>query len=128
MATLRPHRLVVAVTSAALVLGGCSQGSAPQSEEAQRQPTPTPTATEAPTLREPPRPAAPQARGLQRFYDQGVAWKPCTGGFECGEVRVPLDYDSPAGETLSLAVSRRPGSSAGRRDTASDRVSPAGLS
>ena len=69
MATLRPHRLVVAVTSAALVLGGCSQGSAPHSEEAQReeaqrQPTPTPTATEAPTLREPPRPAAPQARGL----------------------------------------------------------------
>jgi pimeloyl-ACP methyl ester carboxylesterase len=112
-----PHRLVVAVTITVLLLGGCTTGSAPPGNEAVPQPRPTPTATRTPTLEGPP-PAAgttPEADGVRRFYDQRVSWRPCAGGFECGEVRVPLDYDRPSGQTLALAVSRHPADGPGRR-------------
>src|SRR6266540_366943 len=40
-----------------------------------------------------------------------IAWSKCyaqMGPFECGTVQVPLDYDSPTGTTISLAVVRLP--------------------
>jgi len=40
-----------------------------------------------------------------------IAWSKCysrLGPFECGTVQVPLDYDSPNGTTISLAVVRLP--------------------
>jgi pimeloyl-ACP methyl ester carboxylesterase len=40
-----------------------------------------------------------------------IAWSKCysqMGPFECGTVQVPLDYDSPNGTTISLAVVRLP--------------------
>src|SRR6266498_2052468 len=40
-----------------------------------------------------------------------IAWSKCYaqfGPFECGTVQVPLDYDSPNGTTISLAVVRLP--------------------
>jgi pimeloyl-ACP methyl ester carboxylesterase len=38
-----------------------------------------------------------------------IAWSTCYGGpFQCGTVQVPLDYDSPNGATISLAVLRLP--------------------
>jgi hypothetical protein len=40
-----------------------------------------------------------------------VSWSKCyafLGSFECGTVQVPLDYDRPAGATISLAVVRLP--------------------
>jgi pimeloyl-ACP methyl ester carboxylesterase len=40
-----------------------------------------------------------------------IAWKPCADpaqrGFQCGTLRVPLDYDDPGGRTIRLAVIRR---------------------
>jgi pimeloyl-ACP methyl ester carboxylesterase len=48
------------------------------------------------------------APGLRRFYTQQVSWHPCTSGFECTKVLVPLDYRHPGRGTISLAVSRRP--------------------
>jgi pimeloyl-ACP methyl ester carboxylesterase len=37
-----------------------------------------------------------------------VAWEPCGGGFECGSIEVPLDYDDPGGPTIEIGVNRRP--------------------
>jgi pimeloyl-ACP methyl ester carboxylesterase len=38
-----------------------------------------------------------------------ISWSKCYGGpFECGTVQVPLDYGSPNGATISLAVVRLP--------------------
>ncbi len=48
--------------------------------------------------------------GLARFYDQKLDWAPCAGSL-CTWVRVPLDYDKPAGETIRLRVKLRPATS-----------------
>ncbi|MEV7395870.1 alpha/beta hydrolase [Aeromicrobium sp. NPDC092404] len=45
--------------------------------------------------------------GLERFYDQKLDWDPC-GRSICTWVRVPLDYEEPAGETIRLRVKLRP--------------------
>lgn len=59
---------------------------------------------------------------------QRVAWGPCKGlpspqpgqpapasGFDCANVRVPLDYSKPQGETISLALIRTKATEPGRR-------------
>ena len=35
-------------------------------------------------------------------------WKSCDGSFQCASLDVPLDYDKPDGEQLTLALVRRP--------------------
>jgi pimeloyl-ACP methyl ester carboxylesterase len=42
-------------------------------------------------------------------------WIPCREGFECAKVSVPLDYDKPAGETITVSVIRLPAASPRRR-------------
>src|SRR5256885_4564454 len=37
-----------------------------------------------------------------------IAWTDCGGGFQCGNLNVPLDYDHPDGRKISLAVIRVP--------------------
>ena len=40
-----------------------------------------------------------------------IAWSKCfsqLGPFECGTVQVPLDYDSPNGASISIALVRLP--------------------
>ncbi len=47
-----------------------------------------------------------------------IAWSPCYkqfGPFQCGTVQVPLDYDSPNGAAISIAMIRLPASDTGRR-------------
>jgi pimeloyl-ACP methyl ester carboxylesterase len=47
-----------------------------------------------------------------------VAWNKCysdLGPFQCGTVQVPLDYDSPNGATISLALVRLPASDPAHR-------------
>ncbi|KAB2591372.1 alpha/beta hydrolase [Streptomyces arboris] len=57
--------------------------------------------------------------GLDRYYDQRLAWGTCvqspddtTGrdldaaGVQCANVTVPLDYTAPRGRTITVAVSR----------------------
>jgi pimeloyl-ACP methyl ester carboxylesterase len=47
-----------------------------------------------------------------------VAWSPCYkdfGPFECGSVQVPLDYDSPNGAAISIAMVRLPATDPGHR-------------
>ncbi len=40
--------------------------------------------------------------------DSALDWEPCGGGWDCALLEVPLDYDQPAGETIEIAVTRRP--------------------
>jgi len=108
-----PYRLLAALCAGVLLLTGCSTGSSRSGEHAQ-------AAGQAPSRTPPPDRAGGAGRsapgdtgtaaatGLRRFYAQHVSWHPCTSGFECTKVLVPLDYRHPSGRTISLAVSRRP--------------------
>jgi pimeloyl-ACP methyl ester carboxylesterase len=50
--------------------------------------------------------AAPATLGA---YDaQRLRWAPCSGGFECARLLVPVDYRHPAGQRFSLPVIRLP--------------------
>jgi hypothetical protein len=64
--------------------------------------------------------ASPGGAAATRGYRaQTLAWQPCAGQLaelECATVRVPLDYGSPDGPTMNVAISRlRTGSAAKRR-------------
>ncbi len=55
--------------------------------------------------------------GLESFYSQKLDWQPCkpdpaadgdsTGTFLCATAEVPLDYDKPDGQTISIALKKR---------------------
>ena len=52
-------------------------------------------------------------RGLESFYNQTIDWKDCSDGtspFQCGMVTVPLDYDHPDGQTITIALKKLPAS------------------
>ncbi|MGH3356806.1 MAG: alpha/beta fold hydrolase, partial [Nocardioidaceae bacterium] len=101
--TRRPRLRLLAVWSTVLVL--CATAGCDAVSSLQGEPDEVPTVSPPPTPTRP-MPAAPN--GLRPYFDQEVRWKPCDGGFECTKVEVPLDYDDPSGERVSLAVSRRP--------------------
>jgi pimeloyl-ACP methyl ester carboxylesterase len=44
-----------------------------------------------------------------------VSWTACRDGFQCATVRVPLDYDRPAGAKISLSLIRLPAGSPKQR-------------
>ena len=51
--------------------------------------------------------------GLESFYDQKLAWTGCADGavgYQCATATVPLSYDDPDGETVSIALRRLPAS------------------
>ncbi|MGV1003160.1 MAG: alpha/beta hydrolase [Candidatus Nanopelagicales bacterium] len=86
----------VAASLALLALAGCSflPGGADKSA------SPTASASEAsPTTSE---------AALSAFYEQAVRWSGCGGKFECTQVKVPLSYAEPEGDTIALAVVRLP--------------------
>ena len=59
--------------------------------------TPPPTPSQLPHIDE---------ATLQAFYTQKLAWKGCSGGYQCAQLKVPLDYTKPSGVALELAVVR----------------------
>lgn len=93
---------------AAAFLTACSSATeaiSPSTTGRPSPPTTAPTTTEAPSTTTtvalpPPVP---------------IDWSPCGGGFDCAAVTVPVDYTQPGGETLELAVIRRPARDPGRR-------------
>lgn len=50
--------------------------------------------------------APPPGQGRQRYLDQKIRWSACDG-FECGTVLVPLDWDRPDGQAITLKMKRR---------------------
>ena len=59
--------------------------------------------------------AGPRAAELDSFYDQRLAWTDCRDDQECAELEVPLDYEEPDGETITLALLRVPATEPGKR-------------
>ena len=52
-------------------------------------------------------------QGLESFYNQDIDWQDCSDGtspFQCGTVTVPLDYNNPGGQTITLALKKLPAS------------------
>ncbi len=49
--------------------------------------------------------APPPGAGIRRYLDQVLRWQPC-GDFACTSVTVPLDWDNPDGEAITLALKR----------------------
>jgi pimeloyl-ACP methyl ester carboxylesterase len=53
--------------------------------------------------------ADPAAVALERIYGQSVDWGACTGystTMECAQIEVPLNWDEPSGDTVTVAVAR----------------------
>ena len=82
------RRLGVFALGAALLLGACG-------------PFPTLNAKKSPS------PSMPTAGS--------VTWASCGGAFQCGTVKVPLDYSHPQGDTISIALIRKPATDASNR-------------
>lgn len=57
---------------------------------------------------------APLGEGLERYFNQPVRWEPCDTAYECARIVAPLDWAEPNGQAITLAVRRRPASSAPR--------------
>ncbi|MDX6428674.1 MAG: hypothetical protein QOE54_1040 [Streptosporangiaceae bacterium] len=53
--------------------------------------------------------------GLESFYGQHPTWSDCKEGFQCADVRVPLDYGKPNTGELKLKVIRLPASNRAAR-------------
>jgi pimeloyl-ACP methyl ester carboxylesterase len=88
---VRSIRTAAVVALLALAGSACSNGSA-------KSQTATPT-------------AGPSSAGstLESYYQQRVPWSDCGDGFQCGSIRVPLDYAHPGGgEDIKLQVIRLP--------------------
>lgn len=91
--------------AAALVLAACSSGGEGASIDRRRRSEPTTTTATAPTTTRP----VPALAAID--------WGPCpdAGRDECGTLAVPLDYDDPARETITLALRRSPATDPARR-------------
>ncbi|MGC5615459.1 alpha/beta hydrolase [Georgenia sp. Z1491] len=100
-------RIVPALAAAALVLTACSDAEDAESSGAEAPgETGSESGAEGSDAGEE-MPPAPE--GLEEFYEQEVSWTDCDD-YECADIEVPLDYDAPDGETISLAIKRLPAS------------------
>lgn len=95
----RRHRLRLPLTAAAAVLGLLLSSCSVLAPE-------KPSATEQTS-------AGPEIVGdvpaaLADFYTQTVTWTACNGGFQCAEVKVPMDYAKPKKDSIKLSVIRMP--------------------
>lgn len=52
-----------------------------------------------------PSPSGPTPSTLEAFTTQQIQWSEC-GKLECGSIRVPRNYDDPAGPTTTIALAR----------------------
>ncbi len=77
-------RITAVAIAAILLLSACSLGT---QSWAKASPGPTSVPTPAPGQ---------------------VVWTDCGKGFQCGSVQVPLDYSHPRGDTIAIALIRKP--------------------
>lgn len=97
-----PVRLAAAAGALALMtVAACTDGSAMQEDRSSES-------TDGSAWRDVPVPSL-DAAGLDDYYEQDVEWAGCAGG-ECGSALVPLDYQDPTGDTVTLALKRIPAS------------------
>ena len=110
----RGRRLVTAVTAtSALLLGSCGLVGGEDEPELPSEPL---ASASSPGEGSPGGGGSGAAKkALGRYYDQQLTWSDCRDGQECAELEVPLDYDDPRGETISLALLRVPAADGGKR-------------
>lgn len=72
-------------------------------------------------------PLDPEPAELSAFYGRTVAWTECPDDdlYDCGTVKVPVDYAKPAGATTTIALRRLPASLPAQR-TGSLFINPGG--
>ncbi len=76
-----------------------------------------PVVTTTPATTVPPTTVAPTttpATTVAPFEPASPVWEPCGDGVDCATLTVPLDHADPAGETIELALVRRPATAADR--------------
>jgi pimeloyl-ACP methyl ester carboxylesterase len=94
---------VVAVVGVlALLVAGCSAPARASRGTA----APTPSATSATPAGDPV--GSGSIAALKPFYGQAIVWSTC-GTFQCGTVRVPVDYAEPAAGSVKVALKRSRG-------------------
>ncbi|NUR84344.1 MAG: alpha/beta fold hydrolase [Nonomuraea sp.] len=49
---------------------------------------------------------AAAAKPMDQYYSQHLSWKSCGGGFQCADLKVPIDYGKPNGARINLRVIR----------------------
>lgn len=54
------------------------------------------------------------AAGLARYYEQKLSWYGCGGGMQCAQLRAPLDWSNPSGDSITLALIKHPATGAKR--------------
>ncbi|HEX4434454.1 MAG TPA: alpha/beta hydrolase [Acidimicrobiales bacterium] len=88
---------VLAVLASGVVAAGCSGGGTPaaQGQAAHHGPRTASTSIATTTSTTQP-PVTP------------IAWTACNGNLQCGTLVVPLDYATPSGPTIPIAVARHP--------------------
>lgn len=125
---LRTVVSVVLVTAGLVAVAGCGSSKSPSSDSGSASPVSSaPSVSSVQTTGDadpdstdgdeeevddpvPPAPAGPEQQG-------SVTWKRCESkpALQCSQVEVPLDYTKPTGEKITIAISRRPHTTASSR-------------
>ncbi|HEY3872857.1 MAG TPA: alpha/beta hydrolase [Actinocrinis sp.] len=87
--------------AAAMVLAAACTGSA------SGQPVAASSPAQAGQLGAPP--------GLESYYTQKIGWNSCDNGWQCGTLKVPLNYADPGGQSIEIAVTRKQASNRSER-------------
>ena len=109
----RRPRSVLTVLVPLLLVAACS-GSGGPVLSASRAPSPSasPSAGSAAAT---PTPSPATSSSAAAPVPPPIAWKACSGGFQCARLAVPLDYAAPQAGAVSLALIRVRASSPARR-------------
>ncbi|MEP6666046.1 MAG: alpha/beta hydrolase [Nocardioidaceae bacterium] len=116
----------VAALAAVFMVASCSAAQDVANGDDTTSPTPatetsaSPTSPTSPSTSEPvdglPKGFGdgPAGKGVDRFYQQDVSWTACDGG-ECADIWVPLDYNEPDGQAITLKAKRQPAGDESKR-------------
>ncbi|MFN2594631.1 MAG: alpha/beta hydrolase [Actinomycetota bacterium] len=98
--TRRELQVAAAILLVAACFAGCTGDASPKGAAG-----PSGGASAVPSVLSP-RPA-PSPSEPVHLPQASIAWKDCDGGFQCGTLTVPLDYEHPVKRKIDLAVIRR---------------------
>ncbi|MBA3782631.1 MAG: alpha/beta fold hydrolase [Nocardioides sp.] len=89
-----------AVVASLVIFAGSDDGdAAPEPPKRSARPARAEPAADAKT---------PPDEALAPFYGQELVWSSCQDDFECADLRVPLDYSDPAGDSVDISVLKVP--------------------
>jgi len=89
----RAVAVIASLAAATVALSGCLYSMIPE------QTAPRPSSTNAPDTEG-------VAEDLMPFYSQTLTWSECGTGFDCTDVRAPLDWENPGEGEITLSVVR----------------------